>query len=239
VLLVRMTLAPTNSRIDALVEALRALARGDKHQRVNPDDFAGLGDVARAANEVAASLTADEDPNLGPVKSTPRPGGGPQIRIRPKELKPPEPPVAEPRPVAPSRPVSPELESSDVGPVRPMKKPKDSTPPSDAPPPAVAGGANDTDIDGLSKSASSDGAAAASAPPAAIPSRDELEALFSEFVAAKKSHDESVADLELDAFLQTIQGECERLIQAHQCRGVRFEITTQDGEVSLRPRLLR
>src|SRR6185437_5036948 len=38
-----------------------------------PDDFAGLADVARALNEVAASLTENEDPNLGPVKREPHP----------------------------------------------------------------------------------------------------------------------------------------------------------------------
>jgi hypothetical protein len=93
---------------------------------------------------------------------------------------------------------------------------------------------NDTSIDSAPRSdVKSDEAIAQ------VPSRGELETLFQDFVAAKKSHDESVADLDFDAFAQTIQGECERLIVAHQCKGVRFEVTEQDGEVSLRPRLLR
>jgi hypothetical protein len=57
--------SPTITRVDGLVEALRALARGDRHARVEPEQFAGLAEVARAVNEVAASLTEGEDPNLG------------------------------------------------------------------------------------------------------------------------------------------------------------------------------
>src|SRR4051812_35074712 len=84
-----LMLGPTLNRTQQLADVLRALARGDRHQRVNPDDFAGLGDVARALNEVAASLTEHDDPNLGPVKSQPHP----TYRKRPER--------ATPKPAAP------------------------------------------------------------------------------------------------------------------------------------------
>lgn len=315
-IIVAVMLSPTVARTEALVEALRALARGDKHQRVNPDEFAGLAEVARAMNEVAASLTENIDPNLGPVKSTPRPKSGRQNLPRPER-------VDDPRAI---------VEMSDhpeIGPVRVMKKQEPiplapgkngdattkgaavaaasaastasasvaakkeeraeasmsasmsastssapssgvfaampesgSTPVSSvssvsnvsnvskdakagAERPTTAAATNDTNVDAAPRSdigpatSSSSGASASDAPMATVPSRAELEALFQEFVAAKKSHDEAVADLDFDAFAQTIQGECERLISAHRCRGVRFEVTMQDGEVSLRPRLLR
>jgi hypothetical protein len=248
-----VTLAPTMARVTMLIDALQALARGDKHQRVNPDDFAGLAGVARALNEVAASLTVDDDPNLGPVRSTYRPR--PVTHVRRRELA-----------------DDSTGDHPDVGPVRVIKKPEPKAEAAEAngesgkngkEPAMAAGGTrvlpseragdseigvgagsdrpqaaertNDTAIDEAPRSD------AASAEPeiAQVPSRAELEALFQEFVAAKKSKDESVVDLDLDAFAQTIQGECERLITAHQCKGVRFEVTMQDGEVSLRPRLLR
>src|SRR4051794_8359192 len=80
-IIITAMLAPTVKRIDSLVEALRALARGDRHARVNVDDYTGgLTELARAVNEVGASLTEGEDPNLGPVRSEPRP----QIRTRPR-----------------------------------------------------------------------------------------------------------------------------------------------------------
>lgn len=257
VVIVGVMLSPTVARTDMLVEALRALARGDRHQRVDPDQFAGLGDVARAANEVAASLSEGEDPNLGPIKSVPRPGASRAARA-----------VDAPRREAPPPGVEPS-EHPEIGQVRVLKKadgngeakspfepqktrvlsaPPESTSspplasapvtasPSPSPPgPNMSAPTNDTNIDDAPRS---DIRSAESDPPR-VPSRSELEVLFQEFAAAKKSHDEAVADLDVDAFAQTILGECERLIAAHRCKGVRFEVTMQDGEVSLRPRLLR
>jgi hypothetical protein len=325
--IVGLMLSPTVARTEALVEALRALARGDKHQRVSPDDYAGLAEVARAMNEVAASLTEGEDPNLGPVKSTPRPRRRSTDRERERPalvddgravVEPSDDPAigpvrvmkkqepiplasgkngeitksaaaasisgsspASPRPSAAtasspsSSPSSPSSPSSSS----PATSSAGSTPPSSsgvfasgsdaavtsAERPEIAAPTNDTNIDmrprsdvdssvpsssgssSSSSGSSGSGLPASSQPsdlsgpiePPQLPSRGDLEALFQEFVAAKKSHDEAVADLDFEAFAQTIHGECERLVAAHRCRGVRFEVTMQDGEVSLRPRLLR
>jgi len=49
-ILVQVLMGPTVKRIDDLVEALRALARGEKYARVEAADFAGFADVARAVN---------------------------------------------------------------------------------------------------------------------------------------------------------------------------------------------
>ena len=65
-------LGPTVARLDELVEALRAFARGERQTRVNPVDFAGLADVARAVNDVGASMCENDDPNLGPIQRRPR-----------------------------------------------------------------------------------------------------------------------------------------------------------------------
>ncbi len=295
-LIVWLTLTPTVHRIDQMVEALRALARGDKHQRVNADDFAGLADVARGVNEVAASLTEHDDANLGPVQAKPRlntrpthivkPGDASstelgQVRVhkrnepvafveRPR-TRPVEPATDQhaseargsraPAPSAPRAASDPPraheqsggaihsgaILSGDVGEPRALSRPNPIlAPPAGSDPsgpvpsgrPAFAAPNNDTAVDGPGggSEASGDGS---QGPVSVMPTRAELEALFSEFVTAKKGKDESVSDLDLEAFTQTIQGECERLLQAHSCKGVRFEVTEQDGEVSLRPRLIR
>lgn len=319
-LIVWFTLTPSVTRVEQMVEVLRALARGDRHQRVNAEEFAGLADIARGVNEVAASLTEHEDTNLGPVQARPRlntrpthvvkPGEGSDLgQVRVHKRSEPAPPTEKPRertrePQAPARADSappksaapserstppsdpparaaeakaepkpatraetgagivsrPELDpdafepapggaviSGDVGEPRKRSRarsilapPAGSEPsgPVDVERPAVPAPSNDTAIDPAPGSAEA-GSNGSQAPLSVMPSRAELEALFSEFVTAKKGKDESVSDLDLEAFTQTIQGECERLLQAHSCKGVRFEVTEQDGEVSLRPRLIR
>jgi len=344
-------LQPTVSRLDELVEALRAFARGERHTRVHPADFAGLADVARAVNDVGASLCENDDPNLGPV----------QRKVR--EKAPARPPSEEPRPSAtqperagpprppPRRPAI--IDGDEVGEVRKHQRPRDpaatppaapttpaaptptpaaptptpapsaidvvidsrvgpaestapTTPPTTPPTPIVetegvaeprvsrkhrrkakraasmaaslkpsstsslphpAIGADDdevTDTGGRTISASGSGEGAAEAgepgespsattggpeapatviepaPPPAMPSRDELQRLFDEFRREKRAAGQGDSmDVDFDAFAETILGESERLVAEHRCRGVRFEVAVADGEVSLRPRLLR
>jgi hypothetical protein len=69
--------------------------------------------------------------------------------------------------------------------------------------------------------------------------RAELRALFDEFVSAKRAHSENVDDLAFDQFSAALADERLKLLTAHRCRDVRFEVRIQDGEVSLLPRLLR
>lgn len=407
-----LSLSPTERRVAGLVEALRALARGERHQRVTPEEFAGLAEVARALNEVAASLTEHEDPNLGPVRSVPRPprpaarrtedenlsdhpelgpvrtvkrssatGGAsqdgvgstslaqsgsaplstaaswserqsvvseprkstarPARRADPISMADGADEVSEPRhstrganqagaragrdgegrdrerseaggpaetsadlPAAVSRandvaraddtgglPANddgaPRHQSDDGAGDEPLDA-KRATPseaadqhpvtaPDGAPvrsedrdgeePMAPLAAANlqsqavpaaptdeqrdgsvrdsapartnDTSVD-HHVGAMSDAEAAASAESAVgFPSRAEIEALYRDFMASKRNKDEAVADLDLDAFAETISSECKRLLAAHQCKGVRFELAEVDGEVSLRPRLIR
>jgi hypothetical protein len=251
--IVMLMLSPTERRVEMLIEALRALSRGERHRRVDASQFAGLAEVARAVNEVAASLTENEDAALGPVRSTARPHTG-----RPAYTPPTKAVAAPPRPAS-------DIDDPSVGVVRKIKKepkePREPTPNAPSAPPMAADGAmvdvarpeqaaasNDTSVDEhvpnhgsgapLSAESGSNRSGIAAEEPT-LPSRAELDALFADFVATKKAHNESVEDLELEAFVQTIMGECARLVSAHQCRGVKFEITEQEGEVSLRPRLLR
>jgi hypothetical protein len=65
-------LAPTVARLDELVKALQAFALGDRGTHVNAVDFAGFADIARAVNDVGASMRENDDPNLGPVQRRPR-----------------------------------------------------------------------------------------------------------------------------------------------------------------------
>ncbi len=240
-------LAPTTKRVDMMVDALRALSRGERNQRVNPDDFAGLSEVARALNEVAASLTENDDANLGPVRSTPR--------------EKPERPRASATASKARSLVDGEEADNNVGNVRRLKavdvpsgpvsigavvastRNKPSTKPNesasgdvDVSRPELRVPHNDTAIDGAPRS---DASVPSDEGPPTLPTRAELDTLFVEFVNQKRAHDQAIADLDGDAFVQTILGECERLVFEHKCRGVKFEITLDDGEVSLRPRLLR
>jgi hypothetical protein len=341
-------LQPTVSRLDELVEALRAFARGERHTRVSPGDFAGLADVARAINDVGASLCENDDPNLGPVRrkarekaparppsEEPRPSAlqpersGPprppprrpaiidgdevgEVRKhqRPKEPPPPTPTLPEPSasPVSPSSPSSTgpaPVEAPTTSPVEGTAPTADgdsvlpTTPPT--PPQAIAGpegvaeprvsrkgrrkakraasmaaslkpsmtsspphpsiGAADDDVTDtggqtISASGSGEGVSAETpadepqveAPPTLIepaappakPTREELQRLFDEFRREKRATGQGDSmDVDFDAFADTILAESERLIVEHRCRGVRFEVAVADGEVSLRPRLLR
>jgi hypothetical protein len=73
-----------------------------------------------------------------------------------------------------------------------------------------------------------------------LPSRDELQKLFDEFLREKRAARQLEGlDVDFEAFAETIRSESERLIAEHRCRGVRFEIAVAEGEVSLRPRLIR
>ncbi len=344
VIVVLAATSPGATKVQELVDALRELSLGHRERRVNPDEFGPYAEIARAVNEVAASLTEHDDKNLGPVQSRPRiphryerkeesdhpdvgavrvrtktsganepapgtstsarspekPGAPPPLPPTPvatpskaraaapplpaKQAAPaPRDPSAPPAPAAPSTPpeaaessapapssTPPAPSAASLAPAPPVAR-EPSTPPTSArastpssddapstiPPPSdpvpatamqTATG-NDTIIDVAAPAASRPppdeskpgppGSSQIAEGQAAVPSRDELEALFHEFVTAKKAHGESAGDLDFDAFADTIAGECERLIRAHECKGVRFEVTMQDGEVSLRPRLLR
>jgi hypothetical protein len=316
---VGVLLSPTLKRLDELVEGLRALSRGEKHQRLEAAHFAGLADVARAANEVAAAMCEGDDPNLGPVIKKPR---AQPVAIhkepRPSKVQPRAPVdipgvrlaradeglVGEPRkssaaparepaakalavaaaaPTTPaaaepaassaaalvaspgtSAPTTPPVEvpgAEGVGEPRPSRKARkaalkaqkaasrlpqeagsdqaDQTDPEDAAGPANDEAAppqpppptNDTVID--------DAPASEGEPPseARLPDDEELRGLYQEFVTQKGGQEDT--DFPFETFQETIRAEAERLLAAHQCRGVRFEVAVADGEVSLRPRLLR
>ncbi|MDP2339780.1 MAG: MXAN_5187 C-terminal domain-containing protein [Deltaproteobacteria bacterium] len=256
-------LGPTLKRVDDLVEALRALARGEKHTRVDAAEFAGLADVARAINEVAAKQCENDDPNLGPIVKKAREHPTETHKV-PKPTRPVVPQEAE----LPKDLVSEADDDDDdgrvsahpeIGAVRVRKKP--SQPAQPAPvkaEPAVAPAGEPEPKKAPSEPPSGDGvspfktAATSStpersgddtviepAPEPRLPARPELQSLFSEFVKEKKAANHEDVDVDFDAFAETILAECERLVQEHNCRGVRFEVAVADGEVSLRPRLLR
>lgn len=263
-LCVWVLLGPTLKRVDDLVEALRALARGEKHTRVDAAEFAGLADVARALNEVAAALCENDDPNLGPILK--------KARDQPTEIhKVPKPGVANNRAPAPAEPhrnfVSKDDDDVDdsvsahpeIGAVRVRTKKGDAVKPT----PEAKPEPSETPTTGAAAVVEAAPQKPASEPPKPeptvttparrsdddtviepaeeprLPERAELLVLFSEFVKEKKAANHEDVDVDFDAFSETILAECERLVQEHNCRGVRFEVAIADGEVSLRPRLLR
>lgn len=337
-------LSPTMARMADLVEALRALARGDRHTRVNPADFAGLSEIARAVNDVGASLCENDDPNLGPVKKAPRavpvrkPGsdsprpsqsGGVRratledIADAPGvgEVRPSKKPMALPTTTAAivepaslaTLPTRVDDQRTEIAAAHPVARAPEAVVRAPEPTPAVEARNDDSviptdvtdlpravlDADGVSeprpsrkalkKAKKAARAQETSAPvvvakPAAtpapapsvpapepepppassssntdtiiesapepelpespelpeLPNRDELQKLFDEFLREKRAARQLEGlDVDFEAFAETIRSESERLIAEHRCRGVRFEIAVADGEVSLRPRLIR
>ncbi len=291
-IVVAVLMSATVKRIDELVEALRALARGERHARVDAAHFAGLADVARGVNEVAASLCENDDPNLGPVQKrtreravfeTPEPRkskSDPPAPRAPRTERVERPPLGPsvPREAAPGLSDHPEIgevrvrkkappkpSSTPPAPTPPAPTPEPATvlaPPAETPAPASTPPATSTAPASTSTTAQTPAPSMAApsmttsdispAPdgndtviePAAepdvpqFPSAMELQALFAEFVKEKKAAGDDV-DLDYAAFEETILSECERLLAEHGCRGVRFEVALGDGDVSLRPRLLR
>lgn len=241
-------------RARALAEALRELTRGIRHRRLTPESFGELADVARAFNEVAAFLSEHDDPNLGPIKSRPRrlkmrraddegvehsthPELGP-VRVIPKERA--EEPSDEKRANEALRLIEEApAEGDEPAPERPDAAPAEAR-------------ERDTAIDEpKGEEGTVEESAAASTPPSAaaerepgdakpaFPDEQDLRALFDAFVDAKRSQDEPTEDLDFEAFAETLVDERARLTREHGCKTVRFEVTVQDGEVSLLPRLIR
>ncbi len=376
---VHVLMGPTMGKLDELIEALRALSRGDRQTRLPADDFGGLAGVARAINDVGASLCENDDPNLGPIKKVaratpvrrpisdnPRPSSGNSGSVRkatleevanapgvgevrpskkpavlptitppsssstanvatsnaapgapatptPKAVAHPSaaanlPRAAEPRlevsapharispfePAEPSEPSEPSDANDSILPrsvgadgvsePRPTRKSakkakkaaaaaaRDSVLPGPAlslpEPETIAPAAVDASVDGVvdatlepvavvevaapgdhtvvavidsdASSSSSSSSDTVIEPALELPTRAELQHLFDEFLREKKAARQlDGLDVDFDAFVETIRSESERLVVEHQCRGVRFEIAVAEGEVSLRPRLIR
>jgi hypothetical protein len=63
--------------------------------------------------------------------------------------------------------------------------------------------------------------------------------LYNEYVAAKQALGENVSNIPQDRFHQRLTGRAQALVQKHGCRLVRFQVETRNGQVVLRPVLIR
>lgn len=63
--------------------------------------------------------------------------------------------------------------------------------------------------------------------------------LYNEYVAAKQALGENVSNIPQDRFHQRLSGRATALAQKHGCRLVRFQVETRNGQVILRPALIR
>jgi hypothetical protein len=63
--------------------------------------------------------------------------------------------------------------------------------------------------------------------------------LYAEYVAAKQVLGENVSNIPQDRFHQRLTGRAQALAQKHGCRLVRFQVETRNGQVILRPVLIR
>ena len=63
--------------------------------------------------------------------------------------------------------------------------------------------------------------------------------VYREYVSAKEQLGENVASIPKDRFTQRLKGRADALVQKHGCRMVRFQVSTQNDQVVLRPVVLR
>lgn len=103
---------------------------------------------------------------------------------------------------------------------------------SDGAPGAAAGGAGGGADDPLEDPALSARLAAEAEP--AYETR-----VYSEYVAAKQAIGENVGSIPQDRFHQRLKGRGDALAKKHGCRLVRFQVQTANGQVVLRPVLIR
>jgi hypothetical protein len=65
------------------------------------------------------------------------------------------------------------------------------------------------------------------------------ERVYREYVAAKQQLGENVSNIPKDRFSQRLKGRADALAQKHGCRMVRFQVSTQNDQVVLRPVVIR
>lgn len=63
--------------------------------------------------------------------------------------------------------------------------------------------------------------------------------VYREYVRAKEQLGENVSSIPKDRFTQRLKGRADALVQKHGCRMVRFQVSTVDAQVVLRPVLIR
>ncbi len=222
------TVAPSTPVKD-LAAALRALSIGQRSVRLDPDGFGLLADAARAANELAAALSEGHDPNLGEVKRRRRPGSRPPEKAQ------------DAAPAAPSvdaegREVVERLDAEGLGAVRKIKKsPPATDAPADGPAPTEdAHTADDEDAGVVSGETEND----TMIDDAAVEPQpwEEFRGLYDAYAQAQEAED-GVPPFE--EFAEALAAQRAALIEQHKCRDVRFDLKSQNGEVSFQPRLVR
>ncbi|MET0387548.1 MAG: MXAN_5187 C-terminal domain-containing protein [Polyangiales bacterium] len=63
--------------------------------------------------------------------------------------------------------------------------------------------------------------------------------IYQEYVAAKQSLGENVSSIPKERFSQRLKGRADALVQKHGCRMVRFQVSTENEQVVLRPVVIR
>jgi hypothetical protein len=63
--------------------------------------------------------------------------------------------------------------------------------------------------------------------------------IYHEYVAAKEKLGENVSSIPKDRFSQRLKGRADALVQKHGCRMVRFQVSTENEQVVLRPVVIR
>ncbi len=207
---VMTTPKPTELRTDEIVNALRDLVRGRYDRRITDRDLGELNDIAQAFNELAGVLSDSRDPNISHLR----------YRLPQQAELVPRPIINEQHSIHPEIGDVKGLVADDID-----EKPTDipTTKPVEHEPVAAP-----------EQEARAEAPAQAAEEP--VEAQD-LMALYERFAAAHQDKNERAVEFEL--FKATIDKACTDLMSVHKCRGVRFEIVAEHGEVALQPRLVR
>ena len=244
-------------RYPEVIEMLRALSTGARERRLTQPSYGALQEIAEAANDIAAALSENDDPNLGPVKTRRRAPPPPPRKARTSadlsasldDQLSEHPELGEVRVMSKERQA--ELLAQSEAARKARKKGAARTPPEEKDAPKVAqapeeGPAPSESAAGTEDEAGVNDTVIEPAPPqeqaeakAEGDDSQDLRELFEQFIALKREHNEDTSDLDYESFAQTLTEQGEQLVTAHSCRSVRFEIAVQDGAVSLQPHLLR
>lgn len=64
-----------------------------------------------------------------------------------------------------------------------------------------------------------------------------IEDLFAQYSQARKEN--KLSEISFETFQQTVEDTRKALLTRHECKGVRFDVVTNSGDVALRPRLIK
>ena len=217
--IVRAYVAPPRATATQITDALRELARGHYHKRLDAESFGDLTEAAHAFNELAGVMSDRLDPHVGVVRYRP------QLEAQ--------------------EGLSHHSYHPELGSVRPLENQNmEESTAADSHKEAreeVQEEAREEVIEDKNPTIIEEHTAeeATEAPPALspIPTEEDMQKLHVKYNAIRTQFD--LEQVEYEELRTILVQTAEQLLQQHQCRAVSFEVQPQNGDVALLPKLVR